>query len=590
MKKILTFYLQPYYLRMAVGFLIKFTGTIMDLLLPWTLAHMIDVVIPANRRGGILLWGGFMLVCSLLAVSFNILANRMASRVASDAMFRIRNDLFEKIMYLSGSDLDRFTRPSLISRLTSDTYHVHQMLGRIQRLGVRAPILLTGGIVMTLLLDPALALVLLVTLPLLTVVVVLVSRKSIPLFGQVQLRVDRFVQMLREDIAGIRVIKALSREDYERERFDRINREVVEWEKKATLTTALTSPAMNILLNLGMVGVLVVGAWRVNRGLSEVGKILAFMTYFTIILNALLSISRMFVMVSKAAASAERITQVLDGPDERGITLVPDGPDEHGIMTAYGSQAEQAAERTGAPASPPHIQFQQVSFSYTGKGSQLSDISFSLNHGETLGIIGPTGSGKSTLVQLLMRFYDVDQGVIRLDGRDIRSLDLQSLRRQFGVVFQNDSLFETDIYENISMGRSLTREQVMDAASYAQAKEFVEEKGGLKEKLDIRGANLSGGQKQRILIARALAAHPAILVLDDSSSALDYHTDARVRAALGEHFRDTTCILIAQRISAIMEADHILVLEEGRMAGYGTHQELIRSCGLYQEIAKSQMG
>lgn len=602
MKKILTFYLQPYYLRMAVGFLIKFTGTIMDLLLPWTLAHMIDVVIPANRRGGILLWGGFMLVCSLLAVSFNILANRMASRVASDAMFRIRNDLFEKIMYLSGSDLDRFTRPSLISRLTSDTYHVHQMLGRIQRLGVRAPILLTGGIVMTLLLDPALALVLLVTLPLLTVVVVLVSRKSIPLFGQVQLRVDRFVQMLREDIAGIRVIKALSREDYERERFDRINREVVEWEKKATLTTALTSPAMNILLNLGMVGVIVVGAWRVNRGLSEVGKILAFMTYFTIILNALLSISRMFVMVSKAAASAERITQVLDGPDERGITLVPDGPDERGItlvpdepdergiMNACDSQAEQAAGRTGAPASPPHIQFQQVSFSYTGKGSQLSDISFSLNHGETLGIIGPTGSGKSTLVQLLMRFYDVDQGVIRLDGRDIRSLDLQSLRRQFGVVFQNDSLFETDIYENISMGRSLTREQVMDAASYAQAKEFVEEKGGLKEKLDIRGANLSGGQKQRILIARALAAHPAILVLDDSSSALDYHTDARVRAALGEHFRDTTCILIAQRISAIMEADHILVLEEGRMTGYGTHQELIRSCGLYQEIAKSQMG
>ena len=602
MKKILTFYLQPYYLRMAVGFLIKFTGTIMDLLLPWTLAHMIDVVIPANRRGGILLWGGFMLVCSLLAVSLNILANRMASRVASDAMFRIRNDLFEKIMYLSGSDLDRFTRPSLISRLTSDTYHVHQMLGRIQRLGVRAPILLTGGIVMTLLLDPALALVLLATLPLLTVVVVLVSRKSIPLFGQVQLRVDRFVQMLREDIAGIRVIKALSREDYERERFDRINREVVEWEKKATLTTALTSPAMNILLNLGMVGVLVVGAWRVNRGLSEVGKILAFMTYFTIILNALLSISRMFVMVSRAAASAERIAQVLDGPDERGITLVPDGPDERGIalvpdgpdergiMNACDSQAEQAAGRTGAPASPPHIQFQQVSFSYTGKGRQLSDISFSLNHGETLGIIGPTGSGKSTLVQLLMRFYDVDQGVIRLDGRDIRSLDLQSLRRQFGVVFQNDSLFETHIYENISMGRSLTREQVMDAAAYAQAKEFVEEKGGLKEKLDIRGANLSGGQKQRILIARALAAHPAILVLDDSSSALDYHTDARLRAALGEHFRDTTCILIAQRISAIMEADHILVLEEGRMTGYGTHQELIRSCGLYQEIAKSQMG
>lgn len=601
MKKILTFYLRPYYLRMAVGFLIKFTGTIMDLLLPWTLAHMIDVVIPANQRGGILLWGGFMLVCSLLAVSFNILANRMASRVASDAMFRIRNDLFEKVMYLSSSDLDQFTRPSLISRLTSDTYNVHQMLGRIQRLGVRAPILLTGGIVMTLLLDPVLALVLLATLPLLTVVVVLVSRKSIPLFGQVQRRVDQFVQMLREDIAGIRVIKALSREDYERKRFDRINRDVVEWEKKATLTTALTSPAMNILLNLGLVGVVVVGAWRVNQGLTEVGKILAFMTYFTIILNALLSISRMFVMISKAAASAERITQVLDAEDERGMMDVDDGKAGEGsanagAWTANGGDGQPAAgpgrdasDELSAAASLPHVSFQHVSFSYTGKGCQLSDISFSLKHGETLGIIGPTGSGKSTLVQLLMRFYDVDAGVIRLDGRDIRHLDLQGLRRQFGVVFQNDSLFETDIYENISMGRGLTRGQAMDAAFYAQAKGFVEEKGGLKEKLDIRGANLSGGQKQRILIARALAAHPRILVLDDSSSALDYKTDAQVRAALREHFRDTTCILIAQRISAVMDADHILVLEEGRMAGYGTHQELMRSCNLYQEIAKSQM-
>ena len=572
MKKILTVYLQPYYLRMAMGFLIKFTGTIMDLLLPWTLAHMIDVVIPANRREGILLWGGFMLVCSLLAVSFNILANRMASRVASDAMFRIRNDLFEKVMYLSNSDMDRFTRPSLISRLTSDTYNVHQMLGRIQRLGVRAPILLTGGIVMTLLLDPVLACVLLATLPLLTVVVVLVSRKSIPLFGQVQLRVDRFVQMLREDIAGIRVIKALSREDYERQRFDRINREVVEWEKKATLTTALTSPAMNILLNLGLVGVIVVGAWRVNQGLTQVGKILAFMTYFTIILNALLSISRMFVMISKAAASAERITRVLDAEDERGM------------LNVYGKHDNAAPTH-----SLPHISFEHVSFSYTGKDCQLSDISFSLNRGETLGIIGPTGSGKSTLVHLLMRFYDVDQGSILLEGRDIRTLKLSGLRRQFGVVFQNDSLFEKNIFENISMGRGLSRERAMEAAFYAQAKDFVEEKGGLEEGLNIRGANLSGGQKQRILIARALAAHPAILVLDDSSSALDYKTDAQVRAALREHFSDTTCILIAQRISAVMDADHILVLDEGRMAGYGTHEELLGSCGLYQEIARSQM-
>ncbi len=591
MKKILTVYLKPYYLRMAGGFLIKFTGTIMDLLLPWTLAHMIDVVIPANHPGEILLWGGFMLACSLLAVSFNVLANRMAARVASDATFRIRNDLFAKVMYLSSSGMDHFTRPSLISRLTSDTYHVHQMLGRIQRLGVRAPILLTGGIAMTLLLDPVLACVLLTTLPLLTAVVVFVSRKSIPLFEQVQLRADKFVQMLREDIAGIRVIKALSREEHERQRFDRINRDVVEWERKATLTTSLTSPAMNILLNLGLVGVILAGAFRVNLGLSEVGKILAFMTYFTIILNALLSISRMFVVISKAAASAGRICQVLDAEDERVLLKLYDSNMKTDPSNATLPQTVYArrSNKTTADRLPPHIVFEHVSFSYSGRGYQLSDISFSLNHGETLGIIGPTGSGKSTLVYLLMRFHDVNEGTIRLDGKDIEDMDLHSLRRQFGVVFQNDSLFEKNIFENISMGRELTREQAMEAAFYAQAREFVEEKGGLDEHLDIRGANLSGGQKQRILIARALASRPRILVLDDSSSALDYRTDIQLRTALREHFRNTTCILIAQRIAAVMEADHILVLDEGRIAGYGTHDELISSCGLYQEIAKYQL-
>lgn len=574
MRKILNIYIKPFYPRMAVGFLIKFTGTVMDLLLPWTLAHMIDVVIPANGRRDIFFWGLFMFVCSIMAVTFNVLANRMASRVASDAIYGIRNDLFAKVMYLSSGRIDGFTRPSLISRLTTDTYNLHQMLARIQRLGVRAPILLIGGIGMTMLLDPVLACVLLATLPLLAAVVVLVSQKSIPLFSQVQVSVDRFVQIVREDIVGIRVIKALSKEDYERQRFDRINREVVERERRATVTTAVTNPAMNILLNLGLVGVIIVGAYRVNRGMSEVGKILAFMTYFTIILNAMLSISRMFVIVSKAAASAGRIQEVLDAEDERAPGRGPG---------ADGAAAAPSPER------PPHIAFENVSFSYNKVADNLSGITFCLRHGETLGVIGPTGSGKSTLVRLLMRFYDADGGTIRLDGEDIRSLDLKKLRQKFGVVFQNDTLFESSIYENIDMGRGLSREQIGDAAVYACARDFVEEKGGFMKRLDIRGANLSGGQKQRLLITRALAAHPEILVLDDSSSALDYRTDAAVRGALREHFPDTTCILIAQRIAAVMEADHILVLEEGRMAGYGTHEELMESCTLYQEIARSQL-
>lgn len=621
MKRVFFHYLKPYYARMSVGFIIKFIGTIMDLLLPWTLAHMIDEVIPAKETGQIALWGLFMVVCSILAVTFNIVANRMASRVASDAMFTIRGDLFEKVMHLTNRQIDELTRPSLISRLTSDTYNVHQMLGRIQRLGVRAPILLIGGITMTMVMDPALACVLLATLPLLTVVVVLVSKKSIPMYSQLQERADRFVRLVREDISGIRVIKALSKEDYERKRFDKVNQDVVEQERKAAMITGVTSPAMNILLNLGLVGVILTGAYRVNAGLSEVGTILAFMTYFTIILNALLSVSKMFVMLSKAAASATRIVEVLDAEDESVLgkledesgscavpgsgeppmgSVVSAGAASTGAVSASvastgvvsaGSTSGDAAGGSAVSDGPAyHIEFADVSFSYNKRKNNLEHISFQLKQGETLGIIGATGSGKTTIVNLLLRFYDADEGTIRIGGRDIRLMDIRDLRSRFGVVFQNDVIFEESILENIAMGRQITEEQAKQAAVHARAGAFVEEKGGVKEKLDIRGANLSGGQKQRLLIARALADQPEILVLDDSSSALDYKTDAQLRQELRQSFADTTCIVIAQRISSIMSADHILVLEDGKAIGYGTHEELMKQCEVYREIGASQMG
>ena len=570
MKRIFTYYLKPYYFRMTVGFLVKFTGTLMDLFLPWTLAHMIDTVIPANRKNEIFLWGLFMVVCSVLAVTLSVAANRMASRVASDAMYTIRGELFAKAMVLTDRQCDEFTRPSLISRLTSDTYNVHQMLGRIQRLGVRAPILLIGGIAMTMVLDPVLSCVLLAALPLLTVIVLTVGKKSIPLFTTLQQSVDRFVRLVREDIAGIRVIKALSKEDYERERFDRINQEVVNREKTATITTAVISPSLNAVLNLGLVAVVLVGAFRVNQGRTEVGRILAFMTYFTIILNALMSISRMFIILSKASASAERIVEVLDAEDEMGAAMLR-------------TEASGTGEET-------HMAFEHVSFSYNGTHNHLTDICFSLKRGETLGIIGSTGSGKSTVVNLLMRFYDVGQGRILIGGKDIRGMSLHELRHKFGVVFQNDTIFEDTILENVTLGREMTEEQAGEALLYARAREFVEEKGGIQETLDVRGANLSGGQKQRILIARALASHPEILILDDSSSALDYKTDAALRKELKEHFTDTSCIVIAQRISSVKNADHILVLEDGREIGYGTHEELMENCQIYREIGYSQMG
>ena len=550
----------------------------MDLFIPWILAYVIDSVIPVGSLQLIFAWGGVMLVCSILAVSFNIIANRMASRVASDATQIIRHDLFAKTMYLSARQTDAFTKPSLISRLTTDTYNVNQMIGRVQRLGVRAPILLVGGVLFTMSLDPVLSSVLLLVMPVLAVVMVVVSRKGMPLYRKLQSSVDSFVCLVREDIAGIRVIKALSKMDYEKEKFDRINKMVVTCERNAEKTMAVLNPSMNMLLNLGLVGVIIVGAFRVNAGTSEVGKILAFMTYFTIILNAMMSISRMFVIINKAVASAARIDQVLSCEDD---------------LALLGDKTEPEAEKadTVEADAEKEIVFDHVSFSYNKKEPNLKDISFTVRKGEMLGIIGSTGSGKTTLASLLMRLMDVDEGRVLIGGRDVRSFEKEELRSRFGVVFQNDTIFEDTIYENVRMGRQLGREEIVQALSYAQAEEFTQEKerseGGM---LDIRGANLSGGQKQRVLIARALAARPEILILDDSSSALDYRTDAMLRRQLKENFSGTTTILIAQRISSVMHADHILVLEDGEMIGYGTHEELLMGCAVYREISRSQTG
>ncbi|MDE7322118.1 MAG: ABC transporter ATP-binding protein, partial [Lachnospiraceae bacterium] len=391
MKRVLLNYLKPYYGRMLVGFVIKFVGTIMDLCLPWILAYMIDTIIPQGKRNHIYIWGFVMLVCAILALTFNVVANRMASKVARDTTETIRHDLFDKIMWLSNARMDAFTKPSLISRLTTDTYNVHQMLGRVQRLGVRAPILVIGGILVTLTLDSVLTLVLVSVMPLTVFVTYYFSKKSVPMYNAHQKAVDRFVRLVREDIAGIRVIKALSKTDYEKEKYDNLNKEVVMLEKKADVTMAAVNPATNLFLNAGLVFVVIVGAYRVNVGNSEVGKILAFLTYFTIILNAMINISKMFVIISKAIASADRIMEVIDVPQE----ILPEVCKKIADDEAY-------------------IRFEHVTFSYQADCEEpdLTDISFLLKKGETLGIIGATGAGKSTLAALLMRFYDADAGNI----------------------------------------------------------------------------------------------------------------------------------------------------------------------------------
>ena len=578
MKGILAKYIRPYFGQMGYGFVIKFTGTIMDLCIPYILAHIIDEVIPQKDRALVLWWGVGMILCSVLAVTFNVIANRKASLVASRVTRTLRHDLFEKIMYLSNRNMDAFTKPSLISRMTSDTYDIQQTVARIQRLGVRAPILLIGGIFVTFTLDWAMALVLVALLPLLAALSVFVSQKGIPIYAKLQEKTDQMVRAVREDIAGIRVIKALSKTEYEREKFRQVNAAVIEREKKAGMVMAVMNPSLNIFLNLGLVCVILVGAFRVNAGVSEVGKILAFTTYFTLILNAMMSISKMFSMISKSIASGGRIWRVLDAGED--MEVLP----EEGV-----SQAQVGQDKAEASA---RIVFDHVTFSYyKGQMPSVKDLSFTVRKGETLGIIGEIGSGKSTVLNLLMRMYDTDQGRILVDGRDVRTYSPKELKEKFGVVFQNDMIFEDTIAENVALGRSLTQEQIQEALRYAQASEFVSQRSQEEDNaLNIRGANLSGGQKQRVLIARALAMRPEILILDDSSSALDYKTDALLRKGIREHYKDTTLVIVAQRISSIRHAEHILVLEDGNVIGYGNHEELMKSCETYREISHSQMG
>lgn len=559
-------YLKPLFGRILKGFSVKFIGTIMDLFLPLILAYIIDSVIPTGNINRVLLWGGAMVVCSIIAVTLSIKANRMASGVARDAVEHIRHDLYEKISYLSASQADQYGTPSLISRLTSDTYNLHRTIGLMQRIGVRAPVLLIGGILMTVTLDPILTLVMIGVLPFATVTVYYVSKKGVPLFDLLQQEVDNLVRTVRENITGARVIKALSKTEYEKVRFEGVNQGVVDAETKANRTMAATTPLMNLFLNLGLTFVVLVSAYRVNEGLTQPGVIIAFMTYFTIILNAMLSITRIFVLFSRGIASADRVHTILHTEPDLEIMPKDNKPDS------------------------AHIRFDHVSFGYE-KSRTLEEIDFSLSKGETLGIIGATGSGKTTIVKLLLRLYDVDSGSIRIDGINVNSMELEELHTKFGVAFQKDFLYADTLSENIDFGRDLPQKEIEQSTEAAQAKEFIDSlDNGVEHRLTAKGTNLSGGQKQRVLLSRALAGNPEILILDDSSSALDYKTDSNLRKALTEKYQDTTTIMIAQRISSIQQANQIIMLEKGRIIGKGTHSELLQTCEPYREIYYNQSG
>ena len=561
-------YLKPLGGRIAAGITVKIIGTVAELIIPFLLSYMLENVIESNDAGRMFFYGALMAVCAIVACVGNIVANRMAAKTTMKFSTRMRKDLFSKTLFLSARSTDRFTIPSLESRITSDTYNVQNFIGMMQRMGIRAPILLLGGSIVTLTMDWKLALVMIAILPLIFAVVYGISRMGVPLYSKVQQSVDGMVRVVREDAQGIRVIKALSKVDYENARYDRANMSLRKDETRAGVIMGVVNPVMTMLMNIGIVAVIAVSAYFVSKNASSATTVIAFMQYFTLISMAMMSLSRMFVMYTKCAASAKRISSVLDEVNELALH-----------------------EDDGRGDPSYHISFENVSFSYLGKSNNVNDISFSLKKGESLGIIGATGSGKSTILRLLMRFYDANEGIIRLNGKDIRSYTREQLTAMFGVVFQNDFLYANTIEENIRFGRDIADEDMINAAKIAQAHEFITSfADGYAHTISTGGTNLSGGQRQRLLISRAIAGMPEILILDDSSSALDYKTDANLRSALSSALPDSTVITVAQRVSSVKNCDLILVIDSGRIIGCGKHEELLNTCTEYKEISDSQMG
>ena len=583
-------YMKKHVWAIVLVLFVKMLSTALELLLPFILEFMIDSIAPTKDMRQILMWGFIMIVLALAVRFLSVGANRGSVRIARKCIYKLRQDLFTKGINLSGDQLDEVGLPSLISRMTSDSYNIQSFMQITQTIAIRAPMLLFGGIFISLSMDTGLALVLIILAPILLVAVVIISRKGIPLYDIVQSNLDSVVRVMRENITGIRVVKALSKEDHEKRRFAKANETMSRSEIKASVVMALPGPVISLAMNIGLTMVVLFGAYRVNSGVTKPGVILAFLSYFQMILMGVLILNRFFLNMSKANASANRVASVMNLPD--GLATIKDDSQEN--------DAEKDIDH-------PYIVFDDVSFSYSdhidssAQGSSsfaggvrektLYNISFKIPKGGSLGIIGATGSGKTTIINLLMRFYDPQSGHIYVDGKDVRRYELDDLRRHFGAVFQNDAIFADTISENLSFGRDVVASDLESAASDAMASEFIDEyEDGYEHEAAIHGANFSGGQKQRILIARALAAKPQILVLDDSSSALDYRTDAILRKNIRENHGHATMIVIAQRVSSIMSLDQIIMLDEGRIIGMGTHEELLESTPKYREIYETQMG
>lgn len=563
-------FLKDYKKECIIGPLCKLFEAILELFVPLVMADIIDTGIADRDAGYVWSRGGLLVLLAVLGWSSAMFTQYFASKASQGAGTKIRRALFEHINTLSHAELDRLGTPSLITRITNDTNTVQQNIAMMIRLLTRAPFIIVGSLVMAMTINLKLSLIFFGAALLIALTLYLVMTKSVPIYSSMQKKLDKIGLIARENLSGNRVIRAFSKQRAECERVDEATDDLARTSVRVSRLSALLSPVTYAVTDVAIILIVWFGAVEVNVGGMKTGDIVALVSYMTQILLAMIVVANLVNLMTRGSASAKRINEVLE--TEPSVT-------------------EKNTEAIEVDLSAPKIEFEHVSFNYTDDGDEeLSDISFSAPRGKTVGIIGGTGSGKSTLINLIPRFYDVGKGCVRVDGRDVRDYPFEQLRKQMGIVPQQSVLFAGSIRDNMKwQDKNATDEEIIRALRLAQAYEFVQKlPDGLDSRVEQGGKNFSGGQRQRLCIARALVKSPQILILDDSFSALDLATDAALRRALAENTKGMTVLIVTQRSSTVKNADLILVMGDGELAGCGTHKELFERCEVYRDICLSQ--
>lgn len=563
-------YLKPYTVMIIAVLAFVFLQTLSDLYLPTLMSDIINDGVMQGDTGKILQIGGFMLLIAGGGAVCAIIASFLSSKIAVGLGTILRSKVFGRVESYSLHEIDKLGTATLITRTTNDINQVQMVSVMIMRMMISAPMMAIGGIIMALREDRELTWVLVIAIPVLAGVIALIASRMIPLFRLVQVKIDKINLVLREKLTGIRVIRAFNTVEHEVKRFDQANVDLTDNYIKVNKIMAFMMPSIMLVMNFTSLAVLWFGGIFISKGSMDLGALAAFTQYAMQIMFSMLMLSLMFIMVPRAQAAAVRINEVLE--------TIPEITDAAKVEDSFTGKG--------------YVQFKDVTFTYHGaEQPALRGISFSARPGEVTSIIGSTGAGKSTLINLIPRFYDVDSGSILIDGVDVREMSQESLRSKIGFVPQKAVLFSGTIRENITVGNvQATEAEIRHAADVAQATEFIENMdGGFEHEIAQGGTNVSGGQKQRLSIARALVRKPEVYVFDDSFSALDFKTDARLRAALKHEIEEATVIIVAQRVGTVMDADRIIVLNEGQIAGIGTHKELLEDCQVYREIVSSQL-